>query len=71
MGHFDAFTFGATMLSPRFQPIFSNSTSQTIHPSRASPWDESLDNLRKPWAIQEIHEAGQSAMMRLLQIGHR
>ena len=30
-----------------------------------------LDTLSKPWSVQQIHEAGEAAMMRLLQNGHK
>jgi hypothetical protein len=45
---------------------FSNDPSIT----GVAPRGASLDNLRKPWSIQEIYEAGEAAMMRLLRSGH-
>ena len=35
------------------------------------PRGDALDSLSKPWSIQEIFEAGEAAMMQLLQSGHR
>jgi hypothetical protein len=36
-----------------------------------APRGELLDTLSKPWSVQQIHEAGEAAMMRLLQNGHK
>ena len=46
---------------------FSNDPSTTS----VAPRGALLDNLRKPWSIQEILEAGEAAMMRFWKIGHR
>jgi hypothetical protein len=71
MGRFDALTFGASML-----PTLPANLLDFYFPNDPSimgvaPRGESLDNLRKPWSIQEIHEAGEAAMMHLLRSGHR
>jgi hypothetical protein len=69
-GPFDALTFGASMLltipANLLDFYFPNDPSIT----GVAPRGASLDNLRKPWSIQEIYEAGEAAMMRLLRSGH-
>lgn len=36
-----------------------------------APMGALLDTLSKPWSVQQIHEAGEAAMMRLLQNGRK